>query len=204
MNPSVNFTFDEIIFIQRAVFVSTHPRTIWKAKPPPIFSPFLTRHLINPLPWPLAIWYIPIFASDWHNELLSHTRQRWENPIRYLALSQAIWYCTVLCAARYICTYANRFPCTPVNHHCKLILSLQTITCDCEATPALQLKAFCQRGDKLETSHYRVNVNRFRARLNVVCITEKLLVDLKCDGWPEVCVNSNSSTLYSVVKKMSK
>lgn len=38
----------------------------------------------------------------------------------------------------------------------------------------------------MEVNHYRVNVNRFRARLNVVCITEKLLVDLKCDGWPEV------------------
>ncbi|KAL6442085.1 hypothetical protein ACFW04_002418 [Cataglyphis niger] len=64
-----------------------------------------------------------------------------------------------------------------------------TITCDCEATPALQLKAFRQRGDKVEVNHYRVNVNRFRARLNVVCITEKLLVDLKCDGWPEVKVS---------------
>ncbi|XP_025162922.1 uncharacterized protein LOC105190079 isoform X3 [Harpegnathos saltator] len=64
-----------------------------------------------------------------------------------------------------------------------------TITCDCEATPALQLKAFRQRGDKLEVNHYRVNVNRFRARLNIVCITEKLLVDLKCDGWPEVKIS---------------
>ncbi|KAL6259427.1 hypothetical protein P5V15_009349 [Pogonomyrmex californicus] len=64
-----------------------------------------------------------------------------------------------------------------------------TITCDCEATPALQLKAFRQRGDKVEINHYRVNVNRFRARLNVVCITEKLLVDVKCDGWPEVKIS---------------
>ncbi|XP_025991352.1 uncharacterized protein LOC105193656 isoform X4 [Solenopsis invicta] len=64
-----------------------------------------------------------------------------------------------------------------------------TITCDCEATPALQLKAFRQRGDKVEINHYRVNVNRFRARLNVVCITEKLLIDLKCDGWPEVKIS---------------
>ncbi|XP_046425648.1 uncharacterized protein LOC124182418 isoform X2 [Neodiprion fabricii] len=64
-----------------------------------------------------------------------------------------------------------------------------TITCDCEATPALQLKAFRQRGEKVEASHYRVNVNRFRARLHLVCITEKLLLDLKCDGWPEVKVS---------------
>ncbi|XP_063229821.1 uncharacterized protein LOC134534973 isoform X2 [Bacillus rossius redtenbacheri] len=63
-----------------------------------------------------------------------------------------------------------------------------TITCDCEATPALQLKAFRQKGDKVEVSHYRVNVNRLRARLNVVCITEKMIADVKCDGWPDIKV----------------
>ncbi|GBP62705.1 Protein kinase C-like 3 [Eumeta japonica] len=63
-----------------------------------------------------------------------------------------------------------------------------TITCDCEATPAFQLKAFSQRGEKVEVSHYRVNVNRFRARLSVVCVTDKLTGELKCDGWPEVKV----------------
>ncbi|XP_049775583.1 phospholipid transfer protein C2CD2L isoform X1 [Schistocerca cancellata] len=63
-----------------------------------------------------------------------------------------------------------------------------TVTCDCEATPAFQLKAFRQKGEKVEVSHYRVNVNRFRARLNVVCITEKLLADVKCDGWPDIKV----------------
>ncbi|XP_039761499.1 uncharacterized protein LOC120634781 isoform X6 [Pararge aegeria] len=63
-----------------------------------------------------------------------------------------------------------------------------TITCDCEATPAFQLKAFSQRGEKVEVSHYRVNVNRFRARLHVVCITDKLTGELKCDGWPDVKV----------------
>nr|CAD7427644.1 unnamed protein product [Timema monikensis] len=31
-----------------------------------------------------------------------------------------------------------------------------TITCDFEATPALQLKAFRQKGEKVEVSHYRV------------------------------------------------
>ncbi|XP_069698127.1 phospholipid transfer protein C2CD2L isoform X5 [Periplaneta americana] len=63
-----------------------------------------------------------------------------------------------------------------------------TITCDCEAMPAMQLKAFRQKGEKVEVSHYRVNVNRFRARLNIVCITEKLLADVKCDGWPDIKV----------------
>ncbi|CAG2053300.1 unnamed protein product [Timema podura] len=62
----------------------------------------------------------------------------------------------------------------------------RTITCDFEATPALQLKAFRQKGEKVEVSHYRVNVNRFRARLNIICVTEKMLADIKCDGWPDV------------------
>ena len=78
-------------------------------------------------------------------------------------------------------TILHRFEC--------LLISFQTITCDCEATPALQLKASRRKADKLEVSHYRVNVNRFRARLNVICITEKLLLDLKCDGWPDVCIH---------------
>ncbi|XP_064075452.1 uncharacterized protein LOC113401176 isoform X11 [Vanessa tameamea] len=63
-----------------------------------------------------------------------------------------------------------------------------TITSDCEAMPAFQLKAFSQRGEKVEVSHYRVNVNKFRARLHVTCITDKLTGELKCDGWPDVKV----------------
>ncbi|XP_068624307.1 uncharacterized protein [Battus philenor] len=84
-----------------------------------------------------------------------------------------------------------------------------TITCDCEATPAFQLKAFSQRGEKVEVSHYRVNVNRFRARLNVVCVTDKLTGELKCDGWPDVKValapvgplrpNATESNLQQIV-----
>lgn len=38
----------------------------------------------------------------------------------------------------------------------------------------------------METSHYRVNVNRFRARLNIFCVSEKLQASVKCDGWPEI------------------
>ncbi|KAG8304887.1 C2 domain-containing protein 2 [Homalodisca vitripennis] len=71
----------------------------------------------------------------------------------------------------------------------KFKFSLNTITCDCEATPALQLKVFRQKGEKVEVSHYRVNVNRFRARLSIFCITEKLLADVKCDGWPDIKVS---------------
>lgn len=68
---------------------------------------------------------------------------------------------------------------------------LQTITCDCDATPALQLKVFRQKSDKVEVSHYRVNVNRFRARISIIAITEKMIADVKCDGWPEVSVVTN-------------
>ncbi|KAK7580388.1 hypothetical protein V9T40_001017 [Parthenolecanium corni] len=87
------------------------------------------------------------------------------------------------------------FPCTSTHRHLhdassydnrKLRHIGQKITCDCDATPALQLKAFRQRGDKVEVSHYRVNVNRFRSRLNLSCITEKLHVKVKFDGWPEI------------------
>ncbi|XP_044271006.1 uncharacterized protein LOC123015351 isoform X2 [Tribolium madens] len=87
-----------------------------------------------------------------------------------------------------------------------------TITCDCEATPALQLKSFRQKGDKVETSHYRVNINRFRARLNIFCISEKLQADVKCDGWPEIKValapvgniknNLDETQLQEVINEM--
>ncbi|XP_050315110.1 C2 domain-containing protein 2 isoform X2 [Anthonomus grandis grandis] len=63
-----------------------------------------------------------------------------------------------------------------------------TITCDLESTPAFQLKSFRQKGEKVDTSHYRVNVNRFRARLNIFCVSEKLSADVKLDGWPEIKV----------------
>jgi hypothetical protein len=62
------------------------------------------------------------------------------------------------------------------------------ITCDCEATPAMQLKALRQKSDKVETFHYRVNVSKLRSRLNITCITEKLQVRAKFDGWPEIKV----------------
>lgn len=94
--------------------------------------------------------------------------------------------------------------------HRKIFLLFQTITCDFEATPAFQLKCFRQRSEKVETSHYRVNVNRFRGRLNIFCVSEKLQADLKCDGWPEIKIalapvgniknNLDESQLQDVVK----
>lgn len=53
----------------------------------------------------------------------------------------------------------------------------------------MQVKSFRQKGEKVETSHYRVNVNRFRARLNILCVTEKLQAELKCDGWPDIKIS---------------
>lgn len=62
----------------------------------------------------------------------------------------------------------------------------QTITCDCDATPAMQLKAMRQKGDKVDVSHYRVDVNKLQARLNMVCDTGKKRGHIKFDGWPKV------------------
>lgn len=50
------------------------------------------------------------------------------------------------------------------------------------------MKSLRQKDEKTETSHFRINVNRFRARLNIFCVTEKLQTDVKCDGWPEIKV----------------
>ncbi|CAH1976772.1 unnamed protein product [Acanthoscelides obtectus] len=61
-----------------------------------------------------------------------------------------------------------------------------TITMDCDSTPAFQLKSFRQKADKVDTAHYRVDVNRFRARLHFYVIPEKMLFEVRCDGWPEI------------------
>ncbi|KAL4083361.1 hypothetical protein QTP88_028687 [Uroleucon formosanum] len=63
-----------------------------------------------------------------------------------------------------------------------------TITCDCDATPAMQLKAMRQKGDKVDVSHYRVNVNKLQARLNISCDTGKKRGQIKFDGWPKIKV----------------
>ncbi|VVC44170.1 C2 domain,Protein kinase C-like, phorbol ester/diacylglycerol-binding domain [Cinara cedri] len=79
-----------------------------------------------------------------------------------------------------------------------------TITGDCDATPAMQLKAMRQKGDKVEVSHYRVNVNKLQARLNMSCDTGKKRGQIKFDGWPKVKVilapvgNIKSNTLDEV------
>ncbi|XP_050530670.1 uncharacterized protein LOC126899654 [Daktulosphaira vitifoliae] len=61
-----------------------------------------------------------------------------------------------------------------------------TITCDCDAMPAMQLKAMRQKGDKVDVSHYRVNVNKLQARMTVICDTPRKKAEIKFDGWPKV------------------
>ncbi|XP_050431162.1 uncharacterized protein LOC126839795 [Adelges cooleyi] len=63
-----------------------------------------------------------------------------------------------------------------------------TITCDCDAMPSMQLKAMRQKGDKVDVSHYRVNVNKLQARMNIVCDTARKKAQIKFDGWPKVKV----------------
>lgn len=50
----------------------------------------------------------------------------------------------------------------------------------------MQLKAMRQKGDKVDVSHYRVNVNKLQARLNMECDTAKKRGHVKFDGWPKV------------------
>lgn len=67
------------------------------------------------------------------------------------------------------------------------LLDLQTITMDCECTPVLQLKAYRQKAGKIETSHYKATVSRFRGRLTIKMDYYKLFGDMKTEGYPEVC-----------------
>lgn len=57
---------------------------------------------------------------------------------------------------------------------------------DCECTPVLQLKAYRQKAGKIETSHYKATVSRFRGRLTIKMDYYKLLGDLRTEGYPEV------------------
>lgn len=63
---------------------------------------------------------------------------------------------------------------------------------DCECTPVLQLKAFRQKAGKIETSHYKATVSRFRGRLTVRMDYYKLFGDLKTEGYPEIRIALNS------------
>uniref|UniRef100_A0A7G3AVV0 Protein kinase c conserved region 1 n=2 Tax=Lutzomyia longipalpis TaxID=7200 RepID=A0A7G3AVV0_LUTLO len=67
-----------------------------------------------------------------------------------------------------------------------------TITMDCECTPVLQVKAFRQKSGKVETSHYKATISRFRGRLTIKMDYYKLLGDMRCEGYPDIRIGLNS------------
>ncbi|XP_037914242.1 uncharacterized protein LOC119653574 isoform X7 [Hermetia illucens] len=66
------------------------------------------------------------------------------------------------------------------------------ITCDCEATPILQVKAIRQKSGKVETSHYKLTVSRFRARLSITMSYITLKGEMKIEGYPDIRIAMNS------------
>lgn len=60
------------------------------------------------------------------------------------------------------------------------------ITLDCDATPVFQIKTHRLKGGKLETSHYKVTVSRFRARLSITISYNSLKGEMKVEGYPDV------------------
>ncbi|XP_059622274.1 uncharacterized protein LOC132265573 isoform X5 [Phlebotomus argentipes] len=67
-----------------------------------------------------------------------------------------------------------------------------TITMDCECTPVLQVKAFRQKSGKVETSHYKATVSRFRGRLTTKMDYYKLLGEMRTEGYPDIRIGLNS------------
>ncbi|GAB0086889.1 uncharacterized protein DMENIID0001_011000 [Sergentomyia squamirostris] len=67
-----------------------------------------------------------------------------------------------------------------------------TITMDCDCTPVLQVKAFRQKAGKVETSHYKATVSRFRGRLTTKMDYYKLLGDTRIEGYPDIRIGLNS------------
>ncbi|XP_037944764.1 uncharacterized protein LOC119677475 isoform X11 [Teleopsis dalmanni] len=66
------------------------------------------------------------------------------------------------------------------------------IAFDCDAMPVLQVKTFRQKSGKLETSHYKVTVSRFRARMTTAMNYNSLKGDMRVDGYPDVRIAMNS------------
>ncbi|XP_032293074.1 uncharacterized protein [Drosophila virilis] len=66
------------------------------------------------------------------------------------------------------------------------------ITFDCDAMPVLQVKTFRQKSGKVETSHYKVTVSRFRARMSIPINYNTLKGEMRVDGYPDVRIAMNS------------
>lgn len=67
----------------------------------------------------------------------------------------------------------------------------QLITFDCDAQPVLQVKTFRQKAGKVDTSHYKVTISRFRARMATAMNYNTLKGEMKVDGYPDVSVDSS-------------
>ncbi|XP_068145148.1 uncharacterized protein [Drosophila tropicalis] len=66
------------------------------------------------------------------------------------------------------------------------------ITFDCDAMPVLQVKTFRQKSGKVETSHYKVTVSRFRARMAIPISYNTLKGEMRVEGYPDVRIAMNS------------
>jgi len=52
--------------------------------------------------------------------------------------------------------------------------------------PVLQVKTFRQKAGKVETSHYKVTVSRFRARMAIPMNYNTLKGEMRVEGYPDV------------------
>ncbi|XP_061398111.1 uncharacterized protein LOC133333817 isoform X18 [Musca vetustissima] len=66
------------------------------------------------------------------------------------------------------------------------------ITFDCDAMPVFQVKAFRQKSGKVETSHYKLTVSRFRARIANAMNYNTLKGDMRVEGFPDIRISMNS------------
>lgn len=57
---------------------------------------------------------------------------------------------------------------------------------DIDSTPVLQIKAFRQKSGKVEISHYKATVSRFRGHLSTKINYLTLKGDMKVEGYPDV------------------
>ncbi|XP_050326794.1 uncharacterized protein LOC126757159 isoform X11 [Bactrocera neohumeralis] len=66
------------------------------------------------------------------------------------------------------------------------------ITFDCDAQPVLQVKTYRQKAGKVDTSHYKVTISRFRARMATAMNYNTLKGEMKVEGYPDIRVAMNS------------
>ncbi|KAL9919913.1 uncharacterized protein ACN427_001659 isoform 9-T11 [Glossina fuscipes fuscipes] len=66
------------------------------------------------------------------------------------------------------------------------------ITFDCDAMPVLQMKTMRQKSGKFETSHYKVTVSRFRARMANAMNYNSLKGDMRVEGYPDIRIAMNT------------